>query len=172
MYHSVETQPRLATAGGAAIYIKPDPSTIATFYSYTGGHERWGRRACGRRALHAADVRVFARSLVRPSVRRKDARVAPKFPTARPRNARSSAIIARPNNREDSEDCTPPHVLCAVHRRRAPESACEIDIKSINRLDSNYCFKTQLTISLDDSGSLERKRKKKGLIKVDGDDMK
>lgn len=67
LYHSVETQSRLATAGSAAIYIKPDPSTIATFYSYTrsgGVGERVVARACARaRALTRRGCALFARLL-------------------------------------------------------------------------------------------------------------
>jgi len=61
-YHSVETQPRFATAGSAAIYIKPDPGTIATFYSYTASG------GAGERALASMRGRRRAKEMRRRKI--------------------------------------------------------------------------------------------------------
>jgi len=70
-YHSVETQPRFATASSAAIYIKPDPGTIATFYSYTASG------GAGERALASMRGRTRAKEMSKEDFHRRGISVLP-----------------------------------------------------------------------------------------------
>jgi len=52
LYHSVETQPRLATAGAQCSYLYKTRSQHNSNFLLLHG-KRWGRRVCGRARLHA-----------------------------------------------------------------------------------------------------------------------
>lgn len=55
-YHSVETQPRLATAGAQCSYLYKTRSQHNSNFLLLHG-KRWGRRVCGRARLHALHAR-------------------------------------------------------------------------------------------------------------------